>query len=357
MSEEAEKIVAEARKKADSILEVAKKEAEKIVLETKTKEVSGEVRRERENAVRRIIRNLLINNVDEVLKGLTSVTEVDVRPIFEETEKIVNGHKNHDSIDKLPVLLNCPKCNTGFFLDSEIEEELVETEGPVVGSFACPNCNALSKYDFTEEKIVGSVGRDLPENTCLGFKAGELRKRIEELLTPLYNEVIKFGESKHSVIAIPLPDKCRIILRHVAKKKSDEEKWETELNVRLKAEINDANVCSIKGEISFQSKRDSKMGPITFNSPLKLETSHILPKGDLDTVAGSLANIFSELSKEATVHVLSLLEQAPLVLEWMRPLKRVMAFQPSEEFIPLVSELEEKIKERREKKEKEQLRI
>ncbi|MFB0563194.1 MAG: hypothetical protein ACETWM_18490 [Candidatus Lokiarchaeia archaeon] len=355
MSEEAEKIVSDARKKADSILEVAKKEAENIVV--RAKEVSDQVRREREKNVRRIIRNLLIGDVDEVLKGLTSVTEVDVQPIFEETEKIVNAQKNHDSIDKSPVILSCPKCNTVFFLDSEIEEESVETEGQVFGSFACPNCNALSKYEFTERKIVGTLERDLPENTCLGFKANELRKRVEELLTPLFNEVIRFGESRHSVIAICLIDRCRIILRHIAKKKSDEEKWETEWNSRLKAEINSAYVCTINGEINFHSKRESKIGPITFSLPIRLEKSYVLAKGDLDSFAGSLANTFSEINKETTVNVLSLLEQAPLVLEWMRPLRRVMAFEPSETFAPFVSELEEKIKERKEKKEKEPERI
>ncbi len=355
MSEEAEKIVSDARKKADSILEVAKNEAENIV--KRAKEVSDEVRREREKTVRRIVRNLLINNVDEVLKGLKSVTEVDVQPIFEEAEKIVKAHKIHDSIDKSPVFLSCPKCGMEFFMDSEIGEEFIETEGQVFSSFACPNCNALSKYEFTEGKIVGTLERDSPEDTCLGFKVSELRKRTEELLTPLYNEIIKFGETRHSVITIPMTDKCRIILRHVAKKKSDEEKWETEWNSRLKAEINNANVCTINGEINFQSKRESKIGPITFNLPLRIEKSYVLPKDDLDTFAGSLANIFSEITKEATVHVLSLLEQAPLVLEWMRPLKRVMAFESSGDLIPLVSELEEKIKERREKKEREPERI
>ncbi|MGQ9721996.1 MAG: hypothetical protein ACUVXA_11815 [Candidatus Jordarchaeum sp.] len=355
MSGEAERIVSDAKNKADSILEVAKKEAENIVL--RAKEVAGEVRREREKTVRRIVRNLLINNVDEVLKGLISLTDLDVQQIFVETEKIVNAYKGHDSIDKLPVIIRCSKCSTEFFLDSEIEEELVETERQVFGSFACPNCNALSKYEFTQGKVVGTMERGLPENKCLGFKSSDLRKRVEELLTPLFNEVVKFGETRHSIMAIPLVDKCRIILRHIAKKKSDEEKWETEWNSRLKAEINTANVCNIKGEINFQSKRESAIGPITYGLPLRIEKSHVLSREDLDTFAGSLANIFSEINKEATLNVLSLLEQAPLVLEWMRPLKRVMAFAPSEEMAPLVSELEEKIKERKEKKEKEPLRI
>jgi hypothetical protein len=315
------------------------------------KDVSNEVMSEREKIVRRIIRNFLIDNWDEALKGLAAVTDVDVQPIYEEIERIVSANKNRDSINVSPVIVSCPKCNTAFFLDSEIEEEFVETEGKVFGSFACPNCNALSKYDFTEGKIVGTTERSLSEYTFLGINVNKLRKRIEELLTPLYNEVIKFGESRHSVIAIPMGDKCRIILRQVAKKKSDEEKWETNWISRLKADINNAYVCALNGEINFDSKRDTKIGPITFSKSLTLTKSYVLPKGDLEVVADSLANTFSEVNKEAALNILDLLGQAPLVLEWMRPLKRVIP-EPSEEMIPFASELEKKIKERREKKEK-----
>jgi len=322
-----------------------------------SKDVSNEVRSEKEKIVRRIIRNFLIDNRDEALKGLAAVSDVDVQPIYEETERIVNANKNHDSINMLPVIVSCPKCNTAFFLDSEIEEEFVETQGKVFGSFACPNCNALSKYDFTEGKIVGTMERSLSENMFLDFNVNKLRKRIEELLTPLYNEVIKFGESKHSVIAILMGDKCSVILRHMARKRSDEEKWETKWNSRFKADINNAYVCTLNGEINFDSERDSKIGPIMFSKSLKLEKSHVLPKGDLDIFADSLANKFSEVEKEAALNILNLLGQAPLVLEWMRPLKRAIAFEPSEDMIPFVSELEEKIKKRKEKKEKEPERI
>jgi len=355
LSEEAEKIVSEARKKADSILEAARKEAENIVM--RAKGVSDEVRCEREKTVKRIVRNLLVNNVDEVLKGLTEIAGFDVQPVYVEVDKLVGAHKRHDLIDVSPVIVNCAKCNSEFFLDSEIEEELVETDGKVYGSFACPNCYALCKYEFTEGKVVGALERDLPEDTFLGFRVSELRRRVEELLTPLYEEVIKFGESKHSVLAVLIADKCRMILRHAARKSSDEEKWETEWISRLRAEIDRGYVCNLSGEIGFKSRRESKIGPITFSLPLRLEKSFILPKGDLDTFAEALANMFSDVSREATVNVLGLLEQAPLVLEWMRPLKRVMAFEPSGESIPFVSELEEKIRERREKERREPERI
>lgn len=233
----------------------------------------------------------------------------------------------------------------------------MKPKGGVFGSFACPNCNALSKYDFTEGKIVGTMNRSLSENTFLGFKVKDFRKRVEELLTPLYSEVIKFGESRHSVIAIPMGDKCRIILRHAAKKRSDEEKWETTWNGRFKADINNAYVCTLNGEIHFDSKRDTKIGPIMFSKSLTLEKSYVLQKGDLETVAGSLANTFSEVNKEAVLNIIGLLGQAPLVLEWMRPLKRVVPFEPSEDMVPFVSELEKKIKERKDKKEREPERI
>jgi hypothetical protein len=321
------------------------------------KDVSNEVKSEREKIVRRIIRNFLIDNRDEALKGLAAVTDVDVQPIYEETERIVSANKNRDSINVSPVIVSCPKCGTAFFLDSEIEEEFVETEGKVFGSFACPNCNALSKYDFTEGKIVASMERSLSENTFLGFNVNRLRKKIEELLTPLYSEVIKFGESKHSVIAIPMGDKCRIILRHAAKKRSDEEKWETNWISRFKADIDNAYVCTLNGEINFDSKRDSKIGPIMFSKSLTLEKSYVLPKEDFETLANFLANMFSEVNKEAASNILNLLEQAPLVLEWMRPLKRIIAFAPSEDMVPFVSELEKKIKDRKDKKEKEPERI
>ncbi len=350
MSGDADRIIMDAKAKADSILEIAKKEAENIIM--RAKEVSEEARKEREKNFRRIIKNLLIDNRDEVLQGLKSITDLDIQSIYEETKKLVSAYKNHDSIDRFPVIVSCPKCSTDFFLDSELEEEFVELEGRVFGAFGCPNCNALSKYEFYEGKFVSALDRGLPEKTFLGFKVNELRKRVEELLKPLYNEVIKFGESKHSVLAIPMVDKCRMILRHIAKKRSDEEKWETKWNCRFKADINTTYICSLTGEINFESKRESKTGPITFSMPLKLEKSYALPKGDIETLAHTLANIFSEAGKEATLQVLSLLEHASLVLEWMRPLKRVMAFETSEEMVPLVSELEQKIKERKEKKEK-----
>jgi hypothetical protein len=322
-----------------------------------SKEVSNEIKGEREKIVRRIIRNFLIGNLNEALKDLATVSEVDVQPIYDGTKRIVNAHKIRESINRLPVIVSCPKCHNVFFLDSNIEEEFVETEEKVLGSFACPNCNALSEYDFTEGKIVGTMERSLSEFTFLDFNVNKLRKRIEELLTPLYNEVIKFGESKHSVVAIPMDDKCRIILRHSAKKRSDEEKWETNWKGRFKADISTAYVCTLNGEINFDSERDSKIGPITLSKSLTLEKSYALPKEDLENFANSLANIFSEANKEATLNILGLLEEAPLVLEWMRPLKRLVAFQPSGDMIPFVSELEKKIKERKEKKEKEPERI
>lgn len=322
-----------------------------------SKDISNEVRKEREINVRRIIRNFLIGNRDEALKSLAVASEVDVQSIYEKTERIVDAHKSHDSVNKLPVIVSCPKCNTVFFLDSDIEEEIVETEDKVFGSFACPNCNALSKYDFTEKKIVDTMERSLPESTFLDLNVNKLRKRVEEHLTPFYNDVVKFGESKHSVIAISLNDKCRIIQRHVAKKRSEEEKWETKWSSRLKADINNAYICTLNGEINFDSERDSKIGPITFSKSLTLEKSYVLPKGGLENFADSLANIFSEVIKEAVLNILGLLEQAPLVLEWMRPLKRLVGFEPSGDKIPFVSELEKKIKERKEKKEKEPERI
>ncbi|MEM3587250.1 MAG: hypothetical protein QXO71_08025 [Candidatus Jordarchaeaceae archaeon] len=322
-----------------------------------SKEVSSEIRKERERNVRKVIRNFLVDNIDEALKGLAAISDLDVRPIYEEMDRIVRAHKGHDSINMLPVIVNCPRCIKDFFLDSDIEEEFVEGEGSIFGSFACPNCNALTRYDFIEKKIVSSTGRNLPDNTFLDFKVNMLRKRVEELLTPFFNEIIKFGESKHSVIAIPVGDKCRIVLRHAAKKRSEEEKWETKWHGRFKVEISNTNVCTLNGEIKFDSERDSKIGSMTFSKSLKLEKSHILPKGDLELFANALANILSEASKEAILSILGLLEEAPLVLEWMRPLKRLAAFEPSGEAIPFVSELEKKIKERKEKKEREPERI
>lgn len=322
-----------------------------------SRDVSNEVRSKREKNIQEIIKNFLIGNRDEALKALAAVSDVDVKRIYEETERVVNAHKTHESINKLPVIVSCPKCNTVFFLDSDMEEEFVETEGKVFGSFACPNCNALSKYDFTEGKIVGTMERSLSENMFLDFNVNMLRKRVEELLIPLYGEVIKFGESKHSVITIPMSDKYRVILRHAAKKRSDEEKWETKWSSRFKADINNAYVCNLRGEINFDSKRDSVSGPILFSKSLTFEKSYVLPKENLENFANALANIFSEATKEAVLNVLGLLEQAPLVLEWMRPLKRLAAFEPSAEKIPFVSELERKIKERKEKKERKPERI